>query len=302
MAKRRRSYCRLFAFLVQKNGHSALLTIPKHPMTHWTLDDIDWSAFDRSRVRPELIALAKSACMVEHNSRDYDRYLCEVFAGDDEFQDAAHRWADEEIQHGQALRKWAELADPQFDFDRSFQTFTDGYKLPAGLKESVRGSRCGELIARCVVESGTSTYYTAIMEYADEPVLKSICAKIAADELRHYKLFYDFLKRYLKKENIGRLKRFAVALGRIAESEDDELSYAFYTAQLGTGAGAYDRKSYAKHYLAHTCRVYRREHIDRLTAMVMKAVGFKPHGRLNRLFSVLAWKLMHARAGVVAAA
>jgi rubrerythrin len=266
-------------------------------MGHWTLNDIDWKAFDRNKVAPELVSLAKSACMVEHNGRDYARYLCEVFEGDAEFQQVAHTWAEEEVQHGQALRKWAELADPSFNFDESFKAFTDGYKLPANVNGSVRGSRCGELIARCVVESGTSSYYTAISEYTNEPVLKQICAHIAADEFRHYKLFYTFLKRYLEKEKLGAFKRFTVALGRITESEDDELAYAFYTAHRSSGAQEkYDRKTYAKRYLAQAYRVYRREHIERLVAMVMKSVGLKANGWLHRVFGTLAWRVMQLRA------
>jgi len=54
----------------------------------------------------------------------------------------------------------------------------------------VRGSRSGELIARCVVETGTSSYYTAIADATDEPLLKTYAGHIASDELRHYKLFY----------------------------------------------------------------------------------------------------------------
>ena len=263
-------------------------------MGHWSLTDIDWNAFDRSKATPELISLAKSACMVEHNGHDYARYLSEVFADDPEFKEAAEYWADEEVQHGQALRKWAELADPSFNFDQSFKAFTDGYKLPVNVQGSVRGSRCGELIARCVVESGTSTYYTAISEYTDEPVLKQICAHIAADEFRHYKLFYTHMKRYLEKEKLGAFRRFIVALGRITESEDDELAYAFYTAHRHHEA--YDRKTFARRYMAAASRVYRREHVERLTAMVMKAVGLKPNGRLNRMFSAFGWHMMQWRA------
>ena len=60
-----------------------------------------------------------------------------------------------------------------------------------GAWRSSRGSRCGELVARCIVETGTSSYDTALMDAVEEPVLKEICRNIAADELRHYKLFYD---------------------------------------------------------------------------------------------------------------
>lgn len=69
-----------------------------------------------------------------------------------------------------------------------------------------------------MVETGTSSYYSAIGTSIDEPVLKEICAKIAGDEFRHYKLFYDTLNRYLARENMGKWARLKVALSRIAES------------------------------------------------------------------------------------
>ncbi len=264
-------------------------------MGHWTLDDISWDTFDRSKISPELVSVVKAASMVEHNGRDYARYLEEVFKDDPEFIKVAWSWAEEEVQHGKALRKWAELADPDFDFEKCFKTFTDGYKLPVNVKKSVRGTRSGELIARCIVETGTSSYYTAIKEYSDEPVLKEIAGKIAADEFRHYQLFYTHLQRYLEKENIGFVRRLGVALGRIAESEDDELSYALYAAQDSHSGKRYNRKVYANQYLSNVRKLYRRPHIDRMTAMVFKAVGLKPHTMLNRVFSHVAWYTFQKR-------
>jgi rubrerythrin len=258
-------------------------------MTNWSLDTIPWHEFDAAKVRPDLLCLAKAASMVEYNGYDYARYLCEVFQDDAEFQQIANHWAAEEVQHGAALRKWAEMADPAFDFEESFRRFTAGYKLPVGVKASVRGSRSGELIARCVVETGTSSYYTAIKESTDEPVLKAICGHIAADELRHYKLFYTHLKRYLVEENIGFWKRLRIALGRITESEDDELSYAFYAAHQTPGMAPYDRRRFSRMYLSCAYWVYRKPHVERMTAMVFKAVGLTPHTRLNRIVDRFAW-------------
>ena len=78
---------------------------------------------------------------------------------------------------------------------------------------SVRGSRTGELIARCMVETGTSSYYTALAEATEEPVLQQICRLIAADEFRHFKLFYDHMRRYLEREQIGLPRRLRIAAG-----------------------------------------------------------------------------------------
>lgn len=264
-------------------------------MARWSLDNISWEKFDRSKVTPELLALAKAAALVEYNGSDYATYLKSIFANDPDFQNEADRWAVEEVQHGAALARWAKIADPSFDFEGAFGKFTDHIKIPLEAKESVRGSRAGELVARCIVESGTSSYYTALSEAADEPVLKEICRNIAADELRHYKLFYEYLRHYLDKEGIGRWQRLKIALGRIFESEDDELTYAYYAAN--EPHAQFDRKYFASIYAKRAYSYYRRHHIERGIAMVLKAVGLTPNGRLQRTLSEIAWRFMSWRAG-----
>lgn len=264
-------------------------------MAYWNLNDIPWQNFKADLATPQLASVVKAASLVESNGHDYARYLCEVFRDDEDFKPAIRQWAAEEVQHGAALRKWCELADPGFDFSASFKRFRDGYSLPLSARESVRGSRSGELIARCVVETGTSSYYTAIKNFTCEPVLQIVCAKIAADEYRHYKLFYNHLKRYLEKENIGTFERLRIALSRIAESEDDELAYAFYAANTPPET-PYDRIFFKNRYLQAACGFYRPEQIEKMVSMVMKAVGFKPGGPMQSLFNKAAWGALRLQA------
>ena len=260
---------------------------------HWTLEDVPWDSFDRDRVDPEILKVVKAASMVEYNGGDYATYLCNVFPDDADFQDAAKAWALEEVQHGQALGRWAELADPEFKFDQAFARFTAGYKIPLEAQSSVRGSRSGELVARCIVEVGTSSYYSALAGSTDEPVLKQICKFIAADELRHYRLFYTHLKRYLEREGIGKWRRVMVALGRIRESEDDELAYAYYAAN-GDGE-AYDRKRWSRAYFRRASGFYRQNHVDLGVAMTFKAAGLDPQSRLARWAAKGAYGLLRRR-------
>ncbi len=268
---------------------------------HWTLTDIPWQDFDPARVDSEIVKVIKASAMVEHNGGDYGTYLCNVFRDDPEFTTVARAWAQEEIQHGQALAMWAERADPSFNFEAGFKRFTDGYKIPLDAKASVRGSRAGELVARCIVETGTSSWYTALMEATDEPVLKEICRNIAADEHRHYKLFYDHLRRYLKLEGIGRLRRLLVALGRLRESEDDELAYAYFAATAPAGA-VYDRKRFSRAYARRAFAFYRRRHVERGVAMALKAAGLKANGRLHGFLSRLGFWFLNSRGRRLAAA
>lgn len=262
-------------------------------MKHWTLEQIPWTRFDPARVDPEIVKLVKAAAMVEFNGGDYATYLKRVFADDPEFQAVATAWAQEEVQHGRALARWAKLADPGFDFESAFKRFTAGYSIDVDVEQSIRGSRCGELVARCIVETGTSSYYTALNEATDEPVLKQICRNIAADELRHYKLFYSYLQRYLEREGLNGWRRLKVTLSRIGESEDDELAYAYFAANHP--GETYDHKRFTRAYARRAYAVYRRHHIQRGIAMVLKATGIAPNGRLNRGLTALACWFMQVR-------
>lgn len=263
-------------------------------MAAWTLDDIPWQRFDRTKLDPELVRIVKAASLVEHNGAAYARHLCHIFADDPQFQADALRWGAEEEQHGRALARWAALADPEFDFAAAFARFQDGFQVDFDSDRSRRGSRAGEMVARCVVEIGTSSYYSALREAAAEPVLREICRHIAADELRHYRLFYKNLERCLETERLGRLGRLRVALARVAESEDDELAYAYYAAN--PSALPYDRRRCSRDYAARAFACYRPHHVERGVAMLLKAAGLKPNGRLGRLASRLAWRVLRRRA------
>jgi hypothetical protein len=262
--------------------------------SHWTLGDIPWHAFDPARVDGDLLKIVKAASMVEYNGGDYATYLCNVFPDDAEFQVAAAKWAGEEVQHGRALGRWAALADPSFDFEASFARFTAGFRPPIEARVSVRGSRAGELVARCIVEVGTASYYSALGEAAEEPVLRAICKRIAADEFRHYHLFYRHLKRYLDKDRIGKVRRMLVAIGRITESEDDELAYAYYAAN-GAAGEPYDRKTCSRAYAARAFRYVRAKHVERGVAMTFKAAGLSPQSRLARMAGRGAYWLLRQR-------
>ena len=263
-------------------------------MKHWRIEDVAWDRFDPSKVDPALIPLVKAAAMVERNGTDYAIYLNRVFHDDPDFRQAADHWAEEEVQHGDALGKWATLADPAWDYQAAFARYKAGYKLPLDAEASIRGSRTGELIARCMVETGTSSYYTALGEAAAEPVLKQICRNIAADEFRHFKLFYDHMRRYLAREHIGLLRRLRIAAGRITESEDDELAFAWHCGNAPEGK-AYEHASCAAAYMAGAVACYRFRHVERGMGMIFKAVGLPPRGKLSDLSAKVAWRLLKWR-------
>ena len=274
----------------------------------WTLDDIQWSRFDPSRVTPAMLAVVKASALVEFNAPDYVTYLKRVFAdGSPETLAAIEQWGCEESQHGRALGRWAEMADPTFRLDEAFARFRKGYRpahFASGDPNSVRGSRRGEMIARCVVESGTSSYYTAVRDATDEPVLKEIASRIASDEYRHYKLFFDTLNTQAEPD-LPLWRKLLVAAGRISESDDDELSYAFYCANVSPEDEAehpYIRSKYVRLSFLASMDIYRPNHIRKLTQMVAKVVGARVQSRFVDLASALIWRMMRVRAGLSAAA
>ena len=267
----------------------------------WTMDDIHWSLFDPAKVEPAMLAAVKAAALVEYNAPDYVTYLKRVFA-DSGFPTIAaiEQWGREEAQHGRALGRWAEIADPSFKLEEAFVRFRKGY-TPAhftGGEGSVRGSRRGEMIARCVVESGTSSYYSAIRDATEEPVLKEIAGRVAADEYRHYKLFYDTLHAQAEPD-ISFWRKLWIALGRVRESDDDELAFAYYCANVKPeeeAAKPYERKTYSRLSSANGAAIYSRKHIQKLVQMVVKAIGADPHGWLAETAGSLIWHRLQKNA------
>jgi rubrerythrin len=255
---------------------------------HWDVADLPWDRFEPGKLDPETLKVIKAAALVESGGANYGRYLCNVFSDDPQFRRAATEWAVEEVRHGEALGRYAALADPSFNPREAFIRFDAGYGFNVHAAESVRGSRSGELVARCIVETGTSSYYTAIADATEEPVLKTICRHIAADELRHYKLFYTHLKRYLDREALSRFERIRIVLGRMRESEDDELAYAYYAANAPADA-VYQREAYTTAYMTRAHRFYRPVHMDRIVAMAFKVCGLRPRTVWHGVVSRAAW-------------
>jgi rubrerythrin len=261
---------------------------------HWTLDDIDWSALRPGATTPGLLAAVKTAALVEANSADYVVYLHNVFHADEGFKRAASHWGEEEMQHGAALGRWAELVDPSFSFAASLERFRAGYSLPLDVDTSVRGSPAGELLARCVVESGTCSYYSAMRDFTTEPVLRQICQRIAQDESHHYQLFKKHYGRYPTPPIWA---RFRIALGRVIETGDDELGYAWFSANYSErdGIPRYDRAHCTGTYQRIATAMYRESHVRTAVHMISNALGIRLGRRVIRALGRLAWWLLRRR-------
>ncbi len=266
----------------------------------WTLDDIGWHRFDAGAVEPGLLALVKAASLVEANAGDYVSYLRGVFAGEAEFLARIEGWGAEEAQHGAALGRWAMRADPFWDFDAAMAAFRAGYRIEIDATASIRGSRAGELLARQVVETGTSSFYTAVRDAAGEPVLHEIAGRIAADEFAHYRLFQ---RAAAKLPPLPLLARLRIAATRFAEAGDDELGWAWFAANVlpGDPDAAYTPRVHTRAYGAAALALYRRRHVAAGVGMTLRAVLLRPDGALARGAAALLWGVLSLRRSLSAA-
>ena len=96
------------------------------------------------------------------------------------------------------------------------------------------------------------------------------------------------------RDGLSKLKRLWIGWGRLAESEDDELAYAYFAANEREGA-VYDRKKYGDAYIRRAYPLYRPFHVRRAMAMVLKAVGLTPQGRLNTIMTRLGLWFLRRR-------
>ncbi|HJU20491.1 MAG TPA: ferritin-like domain-containing protein [Stellaceae bacterium] len=177
----------------------------RHSGGHWSLDDIPWHALDHASIAQseEFFYLVASASFMEWSTDLYTKNLIDFFANDEEVTFWLERyWLPEELQHGRSLRRYVETAWPEFDWPRVYDAFAkefEAYCRPDGL-EAKRGL---EMASRCVVETGTAAYYTTLSRASPEPVLALLTRRIADDEVRHYKHFYRFFRKYREREQPG---------------------------------------------------------------------------------------------------
>ncbi|HXP06147.1 MAG TPA: ferritin-like domain-containing protein [Stellaceae bacterium] len=169
---------------------------------HWTLKDIDWARLRRDLVADDeaIFYLLASASFVEAATDLYTRNLVEYFSTDDEITGwlNAH-WLPEELQHGKALRRYVQLAWPDFDWDGVYQRFLPEFTRQCA-EDGVEKTHSREMASRCIVEMGTSSYYRTLSRMTNEPVLCEVARRISDDEVRHYKHFYSYLKKYQRRE------------------------------------------------------------------------------------------------------
>ena len=195
---------------------------------HWKIEDLDFSRIAREQVRTDenLFYLVASASFIESGSDLYTQNLVDFFQGDDEVTGwLSNHWEQEELQHGQALRAYVRHVWPEFDWDTAYRGFLAEYATYCKV-ELLAPTRALEMTARCVVETGTATYYRAMARSTTEPVLRDLATRIATDEVNHYKHFYRFFRRYRAQERLNRFRVMGTIGRRTLELKSEDADCA----------------------------------------------------------------------------
>ncbi|MGB4466773.1 MAG: ferritin-like domain-containing protein [Azovibrio sp.] len=220
---------------------------PRQTDLRWHLEEIDFSCIDSGsvRARDDIFLLVCSASFVESGAETYTHNLVDYFRGDGEVGAwLDEQWKVEELQHGRALKTYIQHVWPEFDWDGAYADFFSEYGKLCNCDE-LEPTRGQELVARCIVEMGTTTYYQALNAVSDEPVLRDIAWRIRTDEVQHYKHFYHYFLKYKEQEHLHRPHVFATLWRRVAELRKSDADIALRHAAAWRFQGEDEAPAYA---------------------------------------------------------
>lgn len=250
---------------------------PAHAETQrpsWTPEDIPFDAIDRARIADDefFFFMLASASFVEITTDLYTRNLIDYFSDDHAVRDwLEHHWQREELQHGEALRRYVAAVWPEFDWQRSYERFHEDYARFCKV-ELLGPTRALEMAARCIVETGTSTLYTFLHRASPEPVLAQLTRHIRTDEAYHYRYFYNGFLHYRELERPSRGKVLHTLLARTREINGEDGFYAFKHAFLGRHPERGFRRRDYHAFSRHARRLARERYPYRMAANM----GLKP--------------------------
>lgn len=228
--------------------------------------------------------IVRTTCMLESRAQQYGDYLHRVLPS--RFGARIHQWTAEESVHGELLRDWLQARDPDFAFDRRFETLST---LPYHEDPSQDRSPEAELLSRCVVEAFAAGFYRALGDATDDPELKGICKRLMADEAKH---FAGFMAMSEQLPSLSTPRRLAIIVQRVRELDDDQILFAAHCANHDD---AYDRPTSRRRYLGRVYGMYRTEHLQFVQAMLLRTLGRRPSrwaqaGMASALFAALQAK------------
>jgi len=211
------------------DADTRLPIVATHP---WLIDQIAFDCIAHERIVSEdtWFYVLAAASFVESLSDLYTHNLLGLMEGDPEAsQWLRERWEPEELQHGRALRLYVETVWPAFDWQTAFDGFCADYR-PYCKPELLEPTRALEMVARCVVETGTSSLYGLLQQISPEPVLTTLVGHIRSDEVGHYKYFYHFFLRYREIEHPSRWQVARVLRHRLGVLGQEDIYLALKNA------------------------------------------------------------------------
>lgn len=260
----------------------------------WSADDIPYERIDLGRVPRDgfLLSLIATASFLEITSDVYTSTLVEFFAGDADMVGwLTDTWQREELRHGQALKGYVEAAWPDFDWCGAYAAFHTEFLAFCSV-DQLAPTRALEMAARCVIETGTATFYRMLAAASPEPLLGAIAAAISQDEINHYKYFYRNFLRYRAEENPGRAAIARTLWKRLREVDAEDLFYAYKHVHLARGqSSAFDARDYRS--FRAQARQFAHHHVPHRMAseMLLKPLGL--NARLGQFLiptASWAWK------------
>jgi len=241
----------------------------------WRIEDIPYDKVDRRLIADDefMFHTLAAASFTEILAELYSDNLIEHFKGNAEIEAwLRHTWREEEVQHGQSLKKYVQTVWPDFDWERAYAAFQVEYGALC-TSEMLESDRALELIARCVVETGTSSFYKALNHYVREPVLRELLDNIRADEIAHYTHFRRYYGGFAAVKQHGVRAIGTVMLRRMAAIESEDALIAFKHAYLGHYPEREFKAEYWKEFQKTTKRLARRHYpFEMAVKMLMKPV------------------------------
>jgi len=170
------------------------------------------------------------ASFIEITSNVYEKNLSIYYKGDTPtVKWLKETWEPEEVQHGKSLRKYIKTVWPDFDWKKHYEIFLKNY-LPLCRVDALEPTKAREMIARMVVETGTSTLYKALANYAkelNEPVLEDLCHKISKDEVYHFEMFEKVFKKHKEEEKLSKKDIIKILYDRLKEINNEDVKIAY---------------------------------------------------------------------------
>jgi hypothetical protein len=277
---------------------STSMTVDVGPaQPRWSIDSIDWSSLRRESIvdNEALFYMIASASFVEATTDLYTQNLIDYFAGDEEITAwlKAH-WLPEELQHGRALRRYVQLAWPDFDWDGVYARFLPEYSAQCA-DDGLEPTRAREMASRCCVEMGTAGYYRTLSRMTDEPVLTQLARHIADDEVNHYKHFYRYLKKYQARDGQRRVGIARALWHRLMmiDGADSRIAMSHIYRDRYPGQ-SFDERLYRK--IRRGARVLIQPHFPHrmCVQMLLKPLGLGPraHGVALPVFEAVARRVV----------